>query len=164
MIFRLIALSISFVHLQSAFACEHGSLQELETTWKAFRKVSIERKVDEIAKFYRFPLKMKSPLEGSMPLTVTKEIFKKNYDTLFIEAVPHQPNEIYVELKTTRDDDVRSETRREFLNDGCSHVGYAHIFSYEFRWRKDRGWYIDSIFTADYDALEIEFNSGGIKK
>lgn len=146
---------------QSVFSCELGSLQELGATWKSFRSASLNGTPEEIRKFYLFPFKMKSP-DGEGTLKITKNIFLRNYKILFREAFPNQENVTFTDMKKLSDDVFTKSA--PFGEDGCSKVGATHIDAYHFKWVKNSGWHIDSMYTLDYVELASLFKYGSIKR
>lgn len=156
---------VAFVFAGHSFACENGSLEQMADTWKNFRKASLTGTPHEISEFYQFPFKIAPPVEGWPPFKITKNIFLKNYNKLFREAVPEQENEIFTNLKSSTDDSYIRETRQEFDKNGCNHLGLAQILFYDFKWRKDLNrWIITRVYSPDYSILEAAFKYGSIKK
>jgi hypothetical protein len=138
-----------------ASPCEHGSIKDLEITWKAFRRASLDGNPSETSKFYRFPLIIASPADEALTFKISKNKFLNKYKELFKEIVPGEEIELFSELKNSRDDDYK-DTLQQFMEDGCSRTGHASIYSYEFAWSKKRGWHISAISPPGYSIMQQE--------
>ncbi|MET3135465.1 hypothetical protein AAKU55_005775 [Oxalobacteraceae bacterium GrIS 1.11] len=146
-------------HAFSSEKCWNGDLESLTNTWKLFYDASTKGNPEDIATFYKFPLKLYSPTDAhgvdEKPIIISKSIFMKNYRKIFHEIVQGRDVDIYKELKEiTRDTNM---VHREFDKNGCSFQSVAGIQSYTFVWVKNRGWLVESISYIDYGDLKDDF-------
>lgn len=137
----------------SAASCAPPDPAALPATWKAFRAATLQGQPEEAARYYRFPLKLLSPMDGETPLKIARPVFIKNYAELF----QHSPADSEVGLLTA----MKKTTGKEYLpqvkfNEAtCAYVGPTRIEDYNFVYDKKSGWQVESLFYgSDYDIAK----------
>jgi hypothetical protein len=137
----------------SAEPCAHPDPAALPATWKAFRAATLQGQPEEAARYYRFPLKLLSPMDGETPLKIDRPVFIRNYAELF----QHSPADSEVGVLTA----MKKTTGKEYVPQvkfdeaKCAYVGPTRIEDYNFVYDKKSGWLVESLFYgSDYDIAK----------
>lgn len=138
-----------------ASSCDLGSINELASTWKLFRKASLTGSPKEISRFYKFPLTVVSPADEALTFKINKNKFLDKYNSLFKEIAPNEETELFLELKASTESDFKNASQ-QFQVDGCSRSGHAEIDSYKFLWSKERGWHVSEVSPPGYSIMRQE--------
>jgi hypothetical protein len=152
-------LSFSFL-ANPVFAhanCQYGDMKSLRETWRSFRQASLygSESPKEIAKYYKFPIKLLSPFDGEKPILISKKLFLIDYRSIFRELVPGDEIDLFKGLKKTTGDEYIPE--REFDQTGCRRppLGPIRIEDYYFYWGAKNGWLIQSAYySGQFDLLK----------
>lgn len=133
--------------------CAGPDISALRTAWKSFRAASLKGTPEQVAKFYKFPVKILSPFDGVKPHKLSKSLFIENFLPIFREdVVDKRESSLYKELRKTTDNENISVT--SFHADKCAFMAAVRINDYEFVLDKNRGWLVESFYAnADFDVI-----------
>lgn len=156
----IVLLSFFSVSTTAQANCQYGDIKSLTEKWKSFRQASLHESPREIAKYYKFPLKLLSPYDDEKPILISKKAFLKDYGSIFQEIVQGHEIDLFKDLKKTTGNEYISE--RGFDQTGCRHppLNAIRIEDYNFIWATKNGWLIESVYYgSDYDLLKSSLDN-----
>ncbi|NRR30295.1 hypothetical protein HSX11_08845 [Oxalobacteraceae bacterium] len=137
----------------AADTCTAPDMAGLRSTWQAFRNASLHGTPDQIAKYYKLPVKLLSPMDGDKPFKLDRKPFMAHYPAIFRKDVAGEESELIKNLRRTKDNEYISDVY--FNREKCAFVGAIRINDYNFVQDKKAGWLIESVyFGGDYYYLQ----------
>ncbi|MET3117227.1 hypothetical protein AAKU64_001443 [Undibacterium sp. GrIS 1.8] len=139
--------------------CKFGDGKTLLQTWNSFIRISLKGEPEEIAMFYKFPVKLYSPTDSrgidEKPIVLKKNIFLKNYKSIFQEDESGQEINLFQEIKKLKTRDYTN--KNAFDEKGCSQLASVRVEDYVFVWSKSKGWLVESATYIGYQDLKTRF-------
>lgn len=137
----------------SAGPCAPPDPAALPATWKAFRAATLQGQPEDVARYYRFPLKLLPPMDGEAPLKITRPVFIKNYAELFQHSPADSEVGLLTAMKKTSGKEYVPQVKFDQVK--CAYVGPTRIVDYNFVYDKKSGWQIESLFYgSDFDIAK----------
>ncbi|TFW13640.1 hypothetical protein [Duganella callida] len=124
--------------------CSKPDAASLQNTWQAFRTASLQNQPEQIARFYRFPLKLLPPMDGAAPLQIERPVFLKNYAALFQKSPAGDEIGLLAALKQSGGKEYIPQTR--FDEARCRYISPTRVGDYNFIYDKKTGWQIESLY------------------
>lgn len=154
---KFFVLMFALIFSSPVFAdisCTHGDYKSLVEAWIEFQRISLNGTPEEIAKFYKFPLKLRGPMDDDSPILVGRNVFLERYESIFEQIVDGVDTELYVELKKIKSS--KYVQLSQFDQSGCFNFvrNSTDVSYYEFSWNKKNGWLIEAVSVGpDYSLL-----------
>jgi hypothetical protein len=133
--------------------CSAPDPVKLRSAWKAFRTASLEATSQEIAKFYRFPVKLLSPFDGVPPTKLVQKKFLKDYSQIFQKNLDGENSSLQnVLLKTSEKEYISVPP---FDSEKCKFVTTTRIADYRWGFDKKKGWLVESVYLGgEYETVD----------
>ncbi|MGY2285136.1 hypothetical protein [Pseudomonas gingeri] len=136
---------------QAAVAsCASPEPAALQATWQAFRSATLQGQPEQVERFYRFPLKLLPPMDGSASLNITRPVFLRNYAELFQQGPAGDEVGLLSAMKQSTGEEYITQVK--FDDTQCAFIGPTRVEDYNFVYDSKAGWQIDSVYYgSDYD-------------
>lgn len=147
---KLLVLISCLLSASCANACSQLAQESLPVFWDEFRQVSLRGHVEDITRYYKFPLRLKGPFDDDKEVVLTKRKFLENYEVIFRQGM----NEEALLFKTLKEKPAvywHEEIRRVVFPGGRC---IARIDDYELTWAEGAGWKIvDLYYLEEFSRL-----------
>ncbi|HEX5343549.1 MAG TPA: hypothetical protein VFX55_13740 [Duganella sp.] len=121
----------------------------LQSTWQAFRGATLAGQPEQAARYYKFPLQLLPPMDGTKPLKITRTVFIKNYVELFQRGPADSEVTLLTAMKKSTGKEHIPQTK--FDTAKCSFIGSTRIEDYNFVYDKKAGWQVESLYYGSND-------------
>jgi hypothetical protein len=134
----------------SAEPCSAPDPALLRSTWQSFRAATLAGQPEQVARYYKFPVLLLPPMEGTAPMKITRPVFIKNYTQLFQRG----PADDEIAMLTA----MKSSTGKEYIPQAefnaakCSYNVPIRIEDYNFVYDQKAGWRVESLY---YDSNDL---------
>lgn len=129
----------------------------LRSTWQSLRTATLAGQPEQIARYYKFPLQLLPPMDGTKPLKIARPVFIKNYAELFQRSPADTEIAMLTAMKKSTGQEYIPQTK--FDNAKCAYVGPTRIVDYNFVYDKKAGWQVESLFYGS-DDFDIAKSAG----
>jgi hypothetical protein len=141
----------------SAQPCTPPDPAMLQATWQGFRTAMLQGQPEQVARYYKFPVTLLPPMDGTAPLKISRAAFLKNYGELFQQNPAGEEVSMLTDMKKSTGKEYIRQMR--FDDSKCAYIASTRIEDYNFVYDKKTGWKIDSLFYGSND-LELAKSSG----
>jgi hypothetical protein len=141
----------------SAAPCSAPDPALLRSTWQAFRAATLAGQPEQAARYYKFPLLLLPPMEGTKPLKITRPVFIKNYAELFQRGPADTEIVMLTEMKKSSGQEYIPQSH--FDSSKCATIAPTRIEDYNFVYSQKAGWLVESMY-YDSNDLGIARSSG----
>jgi len=150
---KILFATISFTLAVSANACGLNAADSLGAFWKDFRVASLKGSVQEVSRYYLFPLVVRGPYHDDKPIRLGKKTFSKEYDAIF--RVGLEGNETSTFLKDWEAKPIgyweRKMKKAMMPTPGKC---LARMDDYVLSWESSSGWKVKEVYyNEDFDIL-----------
>jgi len=150
---KIYAAITAFALSVSAHACGSNPTDSLSGFWVDFRSASLKGNVQDISRYYSFPLVIKGPYHDDKPTRLSKTTFAKEYNSIFRSGI--EGNEKSTFLKDLEEKPMgywQNKIKKAIMP--TPGVCFARIDDYVLAWESRSGWKVKEIYyNADYDIL-----------
>ncbi len=137
-------------------ACSAPDPALLRSIWQSFRAATLAGQTEQVAHYYKFPVLLLPPMEGTSPLKITRPVFIKNYVELFQRGPAD--NEIAMLTAMKNSTDKTYIPQAEFNVTKCTYNVPIRIEDYNFVYDRKSGWRVESLY-YDYNDLRLAKSS-----
>jgi len=129
----------------------------LQSTWQSFRSATLAGQPEQAARYYKFPLQLLPPMDGTKPLKITRPAFIKNYAELFQRGPADTEVSLLTAMKKSTGKEYIPQTK--FDTAKCAFIGPTRIEDYNFVYDKKAGWQVESLYYGS-DDFDIAKSAG----
>jgi hypothetical protein len=147
--FAIISLALSV----PLHACETNAAATLTSFWTDFRSASLKGSVQEISRYYSFPLVIKGPYDDDKPTRISKKTFAKEYNAIFRSGLEGNGKSTFLkDLEGKPMGYWHSIIKKAIMP--TPGVCLARIDEYVLAWESSSGWRVKEIYyNEDYYIL-----------